>query len=872
MTKEFAVIQGPPGTGKTYIGLKIAKVLLQNAKVWRVKNGGPILVVCYTNHALDQFLEEIHEFHPQGIIRVGGRSQSEAMQKCSLTKRKREMIEKRLLPRKLGKAISEIRQEMDALSVKIMSHGRMLEKFTSNVVHEDQFLNLTSMTSKHYASLRAGSCDVVGKKESVIPQWLGLPVPPADPYQDGFAKPLVMFPFNADCRSLEYFSQTELAFVSPRVQPALGADGIPGGSLQLDGTFNSFIEIPNFDGGLADARQSITLLAFIYPTGCSGPVISYDTNGYGLQIWQEGMYFGMGILSAWFVRRDLAFAFPLKKAVLSINAWNFIGASYDHVTGMARLWHNGNEVAAVFVGQSFELATQFSIRIGALAIPWQEYYFRGRISHLHIYAKALTVSNIQAVGCISPKGEYESSEESLIVEEMEKLSIEAEGAREGEKESKEVEKTPDVRFEAYIMQNQRILETDDDIVRFHDQPPDASSDSPCTSQTPKGAEGGIQGGGWQFQNLSHVKKRIKQIIRRELNRQDAMSEEEVAKVEDVWTMSLKGRWRLYRRWVYNACESCYEKISVWQEAFDKKATDLKEVRMKEDYEVLRKADVIGMTTTGAARYHSVLQDMQPVITIVEEAAEVLEAHIITSLTPGCQHVILIGDHQQLRPSPTVYDLQIHYNLDVSLFERMVKNGVQYSRLCLQHRMRPEIAKMLDHIYVEPKLENRESVLNFENIKGVERNLFFVEHNEKEDFVTEGKSRSNVHEAKFLTALCRYFIQQGYDREKITVLTAYSGQLFKLKREMSVYKEFFEGVRVTVVDNFQGEENDIILLSLVRSERIGFLKISNRVCVALSRARKGFYIIGNAKLFSHGKANCGETSLQICANKKIWEPS
>ena len=123
--------------------------------------------------------------------------------------------------------------------------------------------------------------------------------------------------------------------------------------------------------------------------------------------------------------------------------------------------------------------------------------------------------------------------------------------------------------------------------------------------------------------------------------------------------------------------------------------------------------------------------MQPVITIVEEAAEVLEAHIITSLSPGCQHVILIGDHQQLRPSPNVYDLQINYNLDVSLFERMIKNGMQFSRLCLQHRMRPQIAKMLDHIYVEPKLQNHESVLNFEDIKGVERNLFFVDHNEKE---------------------------------------------------------------------------------------------------------------------------------------------
>ena len=55
-----------------------------------------------------------------------------------------------------------------------------------------------------------------------------------------------------------------------------------------------------------------------------------------------------------------------------------------------------------------------------------------------------------------------------------------------------------------------------------------------------------------------------------------------------------------------------------------------------------------------------------------------------------------------------------------------------------------------------------------------------------------------------------------------------------------------GVKITVVDNFQGEENDIILLSLVRSNReakIGFLKTENRVCVALSRAKKGFYIIG-----------------------------
>ena len=59
--------------------------------------------------------------------------------------------------------------------------------------------------------------------------------------------------------------------------------------------------------------------------------------------------------------------------------------------------------------------------------------------------------------------------------------------------------------------------------------------------------------------------------------------------------------------------------------------------------------------------------------IVEEAAEVLEAHIVTSLPRNTEHLILIGDHQQLKPSPTVYELATKFNLDVSMFERMVRN-------------------------------------------------------------------------------------------------------------------------------------------------------------------------------------------------------
>lgn len=57
----------------------------------------PILVVCYTNHALDQFLEGIHQFHPQGIVRIGGRSQSETMKACSLSELKHKMHKVKIL-------------------------------------------------------------------------------------------------------------------------------------------------------------------------------------------------------------------------------------------------------------------------------------------------------------------------------------------------------------------------------------------------------------------------------------------------------------------------------------------------------------------------------------------------------------------------------------------------------------------------------------------------------------------------------------------------------------------------------------------------------------------------------------------------------
>ena len=326
---------------------------------------------------------------------------------------------------------------------------------------------------------------------------------------------------------------------------------------------------------------------------------------------------------------------------------------------------------------------------------------------------------------------------------------------------------------------------------------------------------------------------------------------QVANVQHVWRLSTEDRWRLYLFWLRIFQLNCREEITRKSQEYEHICKRFTEVKDNEELQALREAVVIGMTTTGAAKYRAILQEIKPTIVVVEEAAEVLEAHVITSLTKGTQHLILIGDHKQLRPNPTVYALAREYNLDVSLFERMVNSGMQCYQLNTQHRMRPEIASLMQFIYED--LHNHESVHEYEDVRGVSKNIFFIDHRlpEDESEVNDKlKSHSNKHEAAYIAALCEYFILQGYDPQKITVLTMYTGQLLTLKKTMPKTK--FEGVRVTAVDNFQGEENDIILLSLVRSnsmKKIGFLAVRNRVCVALSRARKGLFCIGNFALLA-----------------------
>nr|XP_053646669.1 NFX1-type zinc finger-containing protein 1-like [Cherax quadricarinatus] len=312
-------------------------------------------------------------------------------------------------------------------------------------------------------------------------------------------------------------------------------------------------------------------------------------------------------------------------------------------------------------------------------------------------------------------------------------------------------------------------------------------------------------------------------------------------------LDFQSRWALYKLWLSRLAEKVKKKLLEAEKEFKRTSKSWREIKDQEYLHIMRHAAVVGMTTTGAATYTNVIQALQPSIVIIEEAAEILEAHVISSLTGNCQHLIMIGDHQQLQPSATVYELAKKFNLETSLFERMIKNKIGYETLEYQHRMRPSISRLLvPSIY--PHLKDHSSVHSYPHVKGIAADVFFITHSHHENLGKDEDSSSheNPHEGELVMALCRHLMLQGYDPTDITILTPYTGQFFLLRKIQRKY-QVCQNVRISVVDNFQGEESNIILLSLVRSNKegkVGFLRTDNRVCVALSRAKHGLYIAGN----------------------------
>ena len=315
-------------------------------------------------------------------------------------------------------------------------------------------------------------------------------------------------------------------------------------------------------------------------------------------------------------------------------------------------------------------------------------------------------------------------------------------------------------------------------------------------------------------------------------------------------------------------ESYHQKL----ERLKSRATEL-ESRINS--EVLGEARVIACTLVGSA--HRLLEGMKFGTLFIDEAAQALEAACWIPMRRASR-VILAGDHCQL--PPTVKSIAaLRAGLGKTLMERIAENKPEVVTLLkIQYRMNEEIMRFSSDWFYHGEVEsapqikyrsileddspitwidtsNEENQVTIEGddvVSGEKRD----DMNFHEQFVGESFGRINKAEADLtLLTLAEYLTQVGKRRvleESIDVgiISPYRAQVQYLKRLLKKY-EFFKPYRrlisVNTVDGFQGQERDVILISLVRSNdegQIGFLKDLRRMNVAMTRARMKLIILGD----------------------------
>ncbi|UPL02680.1 hypothetical protein LCI18_013614 [Fusarium solani-melongenae] len=358
-----------------------------------------------------------------------------------------------------------------------------------------------------------------------------------------------------------------------------------------------------------------------------------------------------------------------------------------------------------------------------------------------------------------------------------------------------------------------------------------------------------------------------------------------------WGLSPKQRQQLNFQWWHAVRAEQTDTFVELSKRYQEIEVEIKSIRNESARRVLKDKRIIACTTTAAAMQQSIIETANPDVILVEEAGEILEAHVITALSPSVKQIILIGDHKQLRPKVSDYKLTKEkgegYDLNVSLFERLVCQGRHFTTLQEQHRSHPDIS-FYPRMLAYPELRDMPLTHDRAPIRGLKSRVTFVHHQYPEDSMADvaerrdpaaKASKRNRHEADMVLKMVKFLGQQGYKTENMVVLTPYLGQLFLLKgilrQETDPYlndldshelvraglltqasaKVNKKSLRLSTIDNYQGEECDIVIVSLTRSNAsgdIGFLQARERLVVLLSRARNGLIIFGNMDTFMKSK--------------------
>ena len=843
LMNEVSLTQGPPGTGKSFLGVKLVVSMLANMK----DDDPPILCICYTNHALDQFLEGLLDHDITNIIRMGGRSRSERLKEKNI--RLVSYNEKSIHTKRMGAseyAMHGSRKKLNALSELLHAESYITEwgTFLEYLEEIDEFSGFmpalrTVRGLRHTLQLLPKTGD--DEEEKFDDQ----PPDTENPWNlHGGLNPLKFWIETEHHRGFER-NDRDLLLIEKLIK--------------LQGKFKENISRAEKIGRKIDHQIVVVVRK----------VVAH------IAIFRNKASIPLGELIGEI--KSMLFTISTYKTIRLLDSKSFRVEFLPQLRDMILLPESN-------------LNVQFKYKFDPNVIFNNQKDEQDLISHTSSLMAGMFRLLRQEERC--PPGAL-----MRVVDQRELLSA-----------------SPTILLKS-----------------------DASGDRVTVNKA-------------NIVPASDSNRSLRLLL----------------EDKDVWRMSQKERKTLLSHFLVTMRQRVHEDILKNVKVYQKELALLRELQRNHDLTVLRKARVIGVTTTGAATNNLLLNLLGAKICIVEEASEINEGHILSALSRSTEHLVLIGDHLQLRPKPQVYALSIEsrtaYNLDVSLFERLAeytKGNFPITALSKQWRMRPEIADLARcHLY--PKLQDAPAVLERPRIRGFKHNVFFFNHEHRETGSgnADGEdlnSKSNPFEVEMTIRLVKYLVAQGYDLKDITVLTPYNGQLKMLfdalqplgyvkiseldESEIAKVRKFESsglvpgavedfpavsglkessfaggtsseesppekdddddfipvkslldkkkddddgsdgnssdssddfreayyfpdeppeepGIRLSSVDNFQGEESKIIILSLVRNNAdcvIGFLNTFNRVNVMLTRAKEGMFILGNkSSLLAHPK--------------------
>jgi regulator of nonsense transcripts 1 len=302
------------------------------------------------------------------------------------------------------------------------------------------------------------------------------------------------------------------------------------------------------------------------------------------------------------------------------------------------------------------------------------------------------------------------------------------------------------------------------------------------------------------------------------------------------------------------------------ELTDRDQKKYRALQSRTEKEILQAADVICTTCVGAGDPR--LKNFRFRQVLIDEATQAIEAEALIPLSMGAKQIVLVGDHCQLGPV-VMCKAAAKAGLTQSMFERLVLIGIRPIRLQVQYRMHPILSEFPSNMFYEGSLQNgvTESDRQLRHMPGYKgkddfpwptksKPMFFWNISGMEEISPSGTSYLNRTEASYVEKIVTHLLKMGVNNSQIGVITPYDGQKKYVSEHMrragSLAASVYEEIEVNSVDAFQGREKEIILVSCVRSSEsqgIGFLADPRRLNVALTRARLGLVLLGNARVLS-----------------------